>query len=245
MSSACAQFTALLTTLDTHLLPVKGNLTANEGLSLTNDELVAQTGSGYNILCPSSNIPVQKKLRAITSILIPKGTTVYIAVGAANHNRCIWGDDALEFKPERWGNGNAPMPSATPDETNKYITQNFQDFENAEALCFGCNHTWLSHGLDRDTVALTNVRFIRGGAGHGKCGGFISLEYAAHLHVWSFVDRSRCRGTPKQFRGFHFHVNAAACLIVIFDCLPRRASAPRCSVYGPSSSSSLCCPTTS
>jgi hypothetical protein len=45
--------------------------------------------------------------KAITSIPIPKGTTVYIAVGAANHNRRIWGDDALEFKPERWANGKA------------------------------------------------------------------------------------------------------------------------------------------
>ncbi|KAJ7678438.1 cytochrome P450 [Mycena olivaceomarginata] len=45
--------------------------------------------------------------KAITSIPIPKGTTVYVAIGAANHNRRIWGDDALQFKPERWHNGKA------------------------------------------------------------------------------------------------------------------------------------------
>ncbi|KAF7347085.1 Cytochrome P450 [Mycena venus] len=43
----------------------------------------------------------------ITSIPVPKGTTVYIAIQAANRNRRIWGDDALEFKPDRWQNGKA------------------------------------------------------------------------------------------------------------------------------------------
>ncbi|KAJ6574605.1 cytochrome P450 [Mycena capillaripes] len=43
----------------------------------------------------------------ITSIPVPKGTTIYIAIQAANRNRRIWGDDALEFKPERWQNGKA------------------------------------------------------------------------------------------------------------------------------------------
>jgi hypothetical protein len=34
--------------LDTHLPPVKGNLTADEGLSLTDEELVGQTGWGFS-----------------------------------------------------------------------------------------------------------------------------------------------------------------------------------------------------
>ncbi|KAJ6618197.1 cytochrome P450 [Mycena sp. CBHHK59/15] len=43
----------------------------------------------------------------ITAIPVPKGTTVYIGIPAANHRRDIWGEDALEFKPERWANGRA------------------------------------------------------------------------------------------------------------------------------------------
>ncbi|KAJ6577835.1 cytochrome P450 [Mycena capillaripes] len=43
----------------------------------------------------------------IHSIAVPKGTSIYIAIAAANHNKQIWGEDALEFKPERWTNGNA------------------------------------------------------------------------------------------------------------------------------------------
>ncbi|KAJ7478258.1 cytochrome P450 [Mycena latifolia] len=43
----------------------------------------------------------------IRSIPVPKGTSLYIAIAAANHNKQIWGEDALEFKPERWQNGKA------------------------------------------------------------------------------------------------------------------------------------------
>ncbi|KAK7058046.1 cytochrome P450 [Favolaschia claudopus] len=43
----------------------------------------------------------------IESIPVPKGTSIYIAIAAANHNKRIWGEDALEFKPERCINGKA------------------------------------------------------------------------------------------------------------------------------------------
>ncbi|KAJ6587527.1 cytochrome P450 [Mycena vulgaris] len=41
----------------------------------------------------------------MNSITVPKGTSIYIAIAAANHNKQIWGEDALEFRPERWTNG--------------------------------------------------------------------------------------------------------------------------------------------
>ncbi|KAJ7887394.1 cytochrome P450 [Mycena leptocephala] len=45
--------------------------------------------------------------KVMRSIPVPKGTSVYIAISAANHNKKMWGEDALEFKPERWTNGKA------------------------------------------------------------------------------------------------------------------------------------------
>ena len=35
-------------------------------------------------------------------IPVPKGTTIYIGIRASNLDKRIWGEDALEFKPERW-----------------------------------------------------------------------------------------------------------------------------------------------
>ncbi|KAJ7693060.1 cytochrome P450 [Mycena rosella] len=43
----------------------------------------------------------------ISTITVPKGTSIYIAIAAVNHNKQIWGADALEFKPERWTRGKA------------------------------------------------------------------------------------------------------------------------------------------
>ncbi|KAJ6551734.1 cytochrome P450 [Mycena capillaripes] len=45
--------------------------------------------------------------RSLTAIPVPKGTPVWVAIAKANHYPAIWGDDALEFKPERWVDGRA------------------------------------------------------------------------------------------------------------------------------------------
>ncbi|KAJ6535604.1 cytochrome P450 [Mycena capillaripes] len=167
-------------------LLLKGNLTAEEGMFLTDDELVGQTGMIISAATDTTSSALdrnfhllsvypdmQERLRAeileypehmdyeqlgslpfmdaflhevlrlyppvtpvmhretlkdsilplstplvgvdgkeITSIAVPKGTTVYIAIAAANHNRLVWGEDALEFKPERWQNGKASVHAA-------------------------------------------------------------------------------------------------------------------------------------
>ena len=38
----------------------------------------------------------------MTSIPIPKGTDVLVGIGALNQDKGLWGEDALEWKPERW-----------------------------------------------------------------------------------------------------------------------------------------------
>ncbi|KAJ7728472.1 cytochrome P450 [Mycena metata] len=45
--------------------------------------------------------------RRMETIPVPKGCEITIAISAANHNKAVWGDDALEFKPQRWLNGRA------------------------------------------------------------------------------------------------------------------------------------------
>ncbi|KAJ7924201.1 cytochrome P450 [Mycena leptocephala] len=57
-------------------------------------------------------LPLSSSMRGedgtpLNSIAVPEGTTIYIAIAAANHNKRIWGADALEFRPERWTNGKA------------------------------------------------------------------------------------------------------------------------------------------
>ncbi|KAJ7710409.1 cytochrome P450 [Mycena rosella] len=177
----CGQLEVADDAKDVMSLLLKGNLQAEEGMSLTDEELVAQIGMiisaatdttssaldrSFHLL--SLHPEIQEKLRAeiieapehmnyeelgslpyldafihevlrlyppvapvmfretlqdtvlplgapiigldgseIRSIPIPKGTALYVAIAAANHNKQIWGDNALEFKPERWQNGKA------------------------------------------------------------------------------------------------------------------------------------------
>lgn len=37
-------------------------------------------------------------------ILVPNNTLVFVGIQACNRNKAIWGEDALEWKPERWLN---------------------------------------------------------------------------------------------------------------------------------------------
>ncbi|KAJ6522227.1 cytochrome P450 [Mycena vulgaris] len=193
-------------------LLLKGNLNADEGMYLNDDELVAQTGSNDNIRGDRYNI---KGLRAeilessermdyeelgslpyldafinevlrlyppvapvmfretvqetilplstpiigvdgseIRSIPIPKGTSVYVAIAAANHNKQIWGADALEFKPERWQNGKAGAKT----ERICGIYGNMMTFLGGGRSCIGFQFSLLEIKVVL-SVFLRSVRF--------------------------------------------------------------------------------------
>ena len=42
-------------------------------------------------------------------IFVPKDTTVYIGILSSNRNKALWGEDALEWKPDRWL---SPLPNS-------------------------------------------------------------------------------------------------------------------------------------
>ena len=44
----------------------------------------------------------KKTGKEVREILIVKGTPVYVGLAATNRSTSLWGDDAAEFKPERW-----------------------------------------------------------------------------------------------------------------------------------------------
>ncbi|KAL0563950.1 hypothetical protein V5O48_018108, partial [Marasmius crinis-equi] len=47
-------------------------------------------------------IPGERPGTETKELLIRKGTSVYVGLGASNRSRAIWGDDVNELKPERW-----------------------------------------------------------------------------------------------------------------------------------------------
>lgn len=40
--------------------------------------------------------------QTLQEIFVPKGTEILIGTYGSNVNRDVWGEDALEWKPERW-----------------------------------------------------------------------------------------------------------------------------------------------
>ncbi|KAK4691412.1 hypothetical protein P7C71_g5583, partial [Lecanoromycetidae sp. Uapishka_2] len=72
---------------------------------------------------------------------IPKGTTIYVTPWAVNASKHLWGDDATEFRPDRWmGSGKANSGGA---ESNYSFLTFFhgprscigQSFAKAELAC--------------------------------------------------------------------------------------------------------------
>ncbi|KAJ7897833.1 cytochrome P450 [Mycena leptocephala] len=57
---------------------------------------------------PLSKVYHDKHGRAYNTLPIRKGTVIRIPIGAVHRDKEIWGDDADEFRPERWDN----MPKA-------------------------------------------------------------------------------------------------------------------------------------
>ena len=62
-------------------------------------------------------LPLSEPIRGLdgtlmTEIPVPKGTVIHVGVLGSNMNRRTWGDDAWEWKPERWL---APVPKAVED----------------------------------------------------------------------------------------------------------------------------------
>ncbi|KAJ7444495.1 cytochrome P450 [Mycena latifolia] len=66
----------------------------------------------FRYACQSTVLPLGTPIVGVDgtplkTITVPAGTITYVAIAAANHNKQIWGEDALEFRPERWIGGRA------------------------------------------------------------------------------------------------------------------------------------------
>jgi len=53
----------------------------------------------------------------IHEILVPKNTTIYVAMRAANLDLSLWGSDARVWRPERWF---SPLPQSVSELPGAY-----------------------------------------------------------------------------------------------------------------------------
>ena len=62
-------------------------------------------------------IPLSEPVRCtdgtvLTEVPVSKGTTIFLNLRACNTNKALWGEDAWEWKPERWLQ---PLPKTVED----------------------------------------------------------------------------------------------------------------------------------
>ena len=67
-------------------------------------------------------------------ILVPKGTVILPTSWYCNTSEDIWGDDAQEWKPERWL---SPLPETVKEARIPGIYQNQMTFSFGERSCVG------------------------------------------------------------------------------------------------------------
>ncbi|PIL26669.1 cytochrome P450 [Ganoderma sinense ZZ0214-1] len=84
-------------------------------------------------------LPLSQPLRGVdgtmmSEIPIAKGTVVLSNLPACNRNKAIWGEDALEWKPERWLQ---PLPKSVEDAHVPGIYSNLMTFLAGGRACIG------------------------------------------------------------------------------------------------------------
>ena len=60
-------------------------------------------------MLPLSKPILGRNGETVDFVPVSKGTTLVIGIRASGRNKAVWGDDALEWKPERWL---SPLPQS-------------------------------------------------------------------------------------------------------------------------------------
>ncbi|KAI0760494.1 cytochrome P450 [Fomes fomentarius] len=84
-------------------------------------------------------VPLSQPIRGVDGsmiheLLIPKDTTIGVGILSANRNKAIWGDDAMEWKPERWL---APLPESVTQAKVPGVYSNLMTFLGGGRSCIG------------------------------------------------------------------------------------------------------------
>ncbi|ESK86254.1 hypothetical protein Moror_16634 [Moniliophthora roreri MCA 2997] len=78
------------------------------------------------VTCPDGSI--------ITEVAVPKNTQIFISILNSNRNSAIWGEDALEWKPERWLE---PLPSSVTEANIPGVYSHLMTFNGGQRSCIG------------------------------------------------------------------------------------------------------------
>ncbi|KAI0676514.1 cytochrome P450 [Trametes maxima] len=84
-------------------------------------------------------LPLSQPIRAtdgtlLHELVVPRGTNIFIAMQASNRNKALWGEDAYEWKPERWLK---PLPEAVEKAQIPGVFSPLMSFLGGARSCIG------------------------------------------------------------------------------------------------------------
>ncbi|PIL33307.1 cytochrome P450 [Ganoderma sinense ZZ0214-1] len=84
-------------------------------------------------------LPLMEPVRGVdgtllSEIAVPKGSILFVNLRAVNTYKAVWGEDALEWKPERWLN---PLPRSVEEARIPGIYSHVMTFINGSHSCIG------------------------------------------------------------------------------------------------------------
>ncbi|KAF9224511.1 cytochrome P450 [Gyrodon lividus] len=72
--------------------------------------------------------------KEINQVMVPKNTELYVSIMGSNCNREVWGEDALEWKPERWL---STLPSSVTEAQIPGVYSHLMTFLGGGRACIG------------------------------------------------------------------------------------------------------------
>ncbi|TCD65651.1 cytochrome P450-dit2 [Steccherinum ochraceum] len=87
----------------------------------------------------TTSLPLSQPIRGndgsmLNEITVPKGTMTVVGVRSCNRNKALWGEDALEWKPERWLSS---LPDAVINARIPGVYANLMTFFGGSRSCIG------------------------------------------------------------------------------------------------------------
>ena len=70
--------------------------------------------------------------KMIDAVVVPKDTAIGIGLLSANRSRAIWGEDAMEWKPQRWLE---PLPESVTGAKMPGVYSNLMTFMGGGRAC--------------------------------------------------------------------------------------------------------------
>ncbi|KAL4242915.1 cytochrome P450 family protein [Abortiporus biennis] len=109
-------------------------------------------GTNEDMLLPLSEPIVGVDGQLMKEIPIPKGTQLVIGIVSCNRNKALWGEDALEWKPERWL---SPLTKELSDARIPGVYSNLMTFGGGGRSCIGFKFSQLEMKIILSTLVNT------------------------------------------------------------------------------------------